>query len=180
MRLWFTENQYQATRISTVAKWDYGSRRTNIRQHVSQLSLSEIMVQGEPISGNSILNCCEVRLWFRENQYQATHFLTIAIKWERGSGRTILYIVSSNIFTPTPWNSLSIIFVSECRIIDEVLPFYFMTQGLSRWDLLEEALLQPEDAETLHRVLGETLNLQRERHPRQIQAPSGVPVPKLR
>ena len=179
MRLWFRENQYQGTPYSTVAKWDYGSGRTNIRHLISQLLRSEIMVQGEPISGNSILNCCEVRLWFRENQYQATHFLTIA-KWERGSGRTILYIDSSNIFNPTPWNSLSIIFVSECRIIDNSFALYFMTQGLSRWDLLEEALLQPEDAETLHRVLGETLNLKRERHPRQIQAPSGVPVPNFR
>ena len=57
VRLCFRENQYQATRFSTVAKWDYGSGRTNISQLVSQLSLSEIMVQGEPISGNSFLNC---------------------------------------------------------------------------------------------------------------------------
>ena len=87
VRAWFRENQYRVTRFSIIAKWDRGSGRTNIRQLVSQLSQSESVVQGEPISGNSFLNYRKVRAWFRENQYRATRFSIIA-KWDRGSGRT--------------------------------------------------------------------------------------------
>ena len=53
-QLWLSDvqgrkkNLLRATCISIVAKWDYGSGRTIIRQLVSQLSLSESMVQGEP------------------------------------------------------------------------------------------------------------------------------------
>ena len=87
MRAWFRKNQYQATCFSTIAKWERGSGRTSIGQLVSQLSLCESMVQEEPISGNSFLNYRYVRAWFRENQYRAPCFSTIA-KWEHGSGRT--------------------------------------------------------------------------------------------
>ena len=44
----FCKDPSRATRISTIAKWDYGSGRTKFGQLVSQLSPRENVVQGEP------------------------------------------------------------------------------------------------------------------------------------
>ena len=87
VRAWFCKNQHWSTRTSTIAEWEHGSGRINTSQLVSQLSLSESMVQGEPTPVNSYLNNRWVRAWFWKNQHWSTRTSTIA-EWEHGSGRT--------------------------------------------------------------------------------------------
>ena len=56
----FWKGPYRTTRISTVAKWDYGSRENQYR------------------AGNSFLNNCKMRMWFREKAWGLLYTFRLA------------------------------------------------------------------------------------------------------